>query len=164
MRRGCVSGAVGLLLPLAALLGGCASAPPEGTSFECRYDEVWTIRTEPSGARVYINEKLKGTSPLNAGAYAVFNATVSHQPKGAANYPKQWRLSEAKGTYQVSASKRGYASEHREVAIGPGDAMFQQAFGSPKAQEQGDGSWGLASTRFRSLRRRNIVLFLKRAK
>jgi hypothetical protein len=57
-----------------ALMSGCASSPPPRT-WSLTYNEKVMVRTEPSGARIYVQDNYRGTSPvevtLNGGELTV---------------------------------------------------------------------------------------------
>jgi hypothetical protein len=89
------------------------------------YQEEWTIRTEPAGCKIYLNEEYIGDSPVttrvNGGEVLVSDFLGQNETFA----PKR------QGTWTIKACKEGYESATRVVVCG--DDVLARTFQDEKA-------------------------------
>ena len=108
------------------VFGGCSTMPVrQGNWTPTTYQEEWTIRTEPAGCKVYVNEEYVGDSPLVAGVQGGEVLVSDFLGQNETFAPKR------PGTWTIKACKDGYESAARSVVCG--DDVLVRTFQSEKA-------------------------------
>lgn len=168
-------------LAVALIFSGCQTvakeAKVETRHWSGSYKEVVNIATEPPGCRIYVQETLKGTSPLKTTidcGELMFSQSGTYQQKVAYkqgfwsgktvgskplnriggtdwNGPVTFTLSE--GSYTIQAIGDGYSPAERTVTVGPTSDAVRQAAGNARPDAQGNLNANITGTR-------NVLLIL----